>query len=874
MIRISLNLLLLLISQSKIVGKGKKSNSEILVRLMEIIADGDNSYISKELYILDKLGFGDYTQSRQYVTRLINTGNGYPYDIIRISEFEKNIGNNIRYQNYLLKMKKFCDNCIDISKMDSLVYTLLEIIFRDNDFVQILYGNKFIEKEQLFGNYAHPKKICIEALLVGLLYHVNKYPQKSEKINLFSVPERLKFKTVRFKDEKSLDFDISVNLAENIIRTAKSQVSADMKYKPSFKCNGEFIDVFPKKQNIFLHGAGGTGKTTLLLNQLKSDEVSFYFPLYNYREEAYQYSSYENCWILVNILLKYHYQYQYSTYDTCCACEGRETVLALLSELENILKHNPENLRPEFVILLDGINEISTELRIVLEDELQYITREWHNVRLIVSGRNVPYGDLFGRFRKIEMCGISESELNRVLSETHSTENISDNSRLMQIIKIPLFLNFYLESGSERKNLCSKGEILDYYINNLDCRISHISINHCVFRFIVQYILPFVAYSMKFQYEVKRGDIKDSVNKAFNVFFNERVYQNYLVPKNFNKNIIVKAKNNYDFTELIVNNTGLMKVSENSPDKLVFVHEYFRDYFSARYIVNLLEAVLSYGNSHKKEKEKFFSKNNIGSIWYSYQQKEIHRLIGEICGDYRNVPDSDGKLHYHTTILDKALELGRQFFTLRLAENIIMVMESVRNGIICNADFSENNITFDLPYHVKFSLDGKYPCFFRNCLIENTVCDSNVNCCKYSPDNKFLFISFDYGYSILWNTEKHEINWEIDLSDYVDPLGCEFECADFQENIIEITSVMCQLRLELSTGKILNIYQSPCKNYSFIDEYDDKKINYKTDIINDELKNEIFSHFNHFKNCDLNDSKCGLFNSKKDDFRRLGAIVE
>ena len=124
-----------------------------------------------------------------------------------------------------------------------------------------------------------------------------------------------------------------------------------------------------------------------------------------------------------------------------------------------------------------------------------------------------------------------------------------------------------------------------------------------------------------------------------------------------------------------------MAVSKTDSQKLHFTHQYFRDYFAAKHILNLLNAIdISYGDFHIDEKKKIFNSLDLGAVWFSDDDMEIYRLIGEICGDYRNIPDED--FVYENTILNRLLDMCREFNAFRTTENVINVMSTVRNNVI------------------------------------------------------------------------------------------------------------------------------------------------------------------------------------------------
>lgn len=242
------------IFEAKKMGKGRLGKGKIYIEIMKIIAD--NNDIS--------LLFSGNTD--RFLLRLLRGETDYPYLLFEFENFEKSIDNYHFYRNYIFKMTKFCDMVLDENKIEQLVYTLLEIIRQDSSISKILYDSGFISKEDFFGSYAHPKRICLETLLLGLLYHVHKSPAESKKIELLNVPDRLKFHVIRFNDEKSLNLEMPIKLIENIHENAKRQKSSEMKYSLELQNGGEILTEIPDSGNVFLYGVGGVGKSTLLLN--------------------------------------------------------------------------------------------------------------------------------------------------------------------------------------------------------------------------------------------------------------------------------------------------------------------------------------------------------------------------------------------------------------------------------------------------------------------------------------------------------------------------------------------------------------------------------------------------------------------------------
>lgn len=876
--------LLKAIFETKKAGKGRLGRGKIYVELMKIITDSDNDI---------SLLFCGTTD--RFLLRLLRGETDYPYLLFGLKKFEENMSNYNLYQNYIFKMMKFCSMVLDENKIGQLVYTLLEVIRQDSSIREILYGSEFISKGEFFGSFAHPKRICLEALLLGLLYHVHKNPAESENIELLNTPDRLEFHIVRFSDEESLDLEVSLNLIENIHENAKRQKSADIKYQIELQCGNTVITEIPDSRNIFLYGVGGAGKTTFLLNQINSNNsVSFYFSLYKYKREIHENLQSKSCWILLQILLKYHYQYEYQTYEACAACEGENVVLQQLSELDKQLKNNPYNFNWKYILLLDGLNEMSSELQEILTSELEWICTEWKNVRIIITGRTVPLYTVFDDFQHIEIHGITDAERDAVLSDYGE---ISGNKNLVEILKIPMFLNMYLENRETDKTLNTRGEILDSYIMGRNFQ------KDSVVRFIVQYVLPFVASKMinsydcfafqnnnGFCYEIDRGELFKTIGKSYKIYLlDEYVYQSYIAPKGFRKKSLLESREKVDFIELILDNIGLMKISENDSHKIHFTHQYFRDYFSAKHILNLLEIIVtSYKNSSIDEQKEIFIKFELDKNWF-FDEHEIYKLFGEICGDYKNIPDgNDSMFWYRRTILDNLLDMYRKFNAesdcFHITENVIKVMSISRNNAICEVNFDRVPLPFNVPCNIKFSQNGEYPSSFKNCIVDRLgICDDSgiyiseesgvkiytwYKYSVYSPDKKLILIISDDNYILLWDNVSEKILWNLDLSEYAE--YCQyFDYAEFSAdgNKIDLYAGcginIYKVTIDSYSGYVIGYGQGRVYEYNFTDEK----------ILDEQLKLKIFKQLPHFKNCDFSGAKF-IYEDYSKILYHMGALTD
>ncbi len=316
-----------------------------------------------------------------------------------------------------------------------------------------------------------------------------------------------------------------------------------------------------------------------------------------------------------------------------------------------------------------------------------------------------------------------------------------------------------------------------------------------------------------------------------------------------------------------LDNIGLMKISENDSRKIHFTHQYFRDYFSAKHILNLLEIIVtSYKNSSIDEQKEIFRKFELDKNWF-FDEHEIYKLFGEICGDYKNIPDgNDSMFWYRRTILDNLLDMYRNFDAetdnMHITENVMKVMSISRNNTICEVNFDRVPLPFNVPCNIKFSQNGDYPSSFKNCIVDRLgICDdsgiyvleeSGVKIYTwdkysvYSPDKKLILIILDNNYVLLWDNVSEKILWDLNLSEYAE--YCKyFDYAEFSADENKINLYACcgldmyKVTVDSYNGQVIGYGQKRVYEYNFTNEKN----------LDEWLKLKIFQQLPHFKNCDF-----------------------
>ena len=813
-----------LIVQAKKKGKGHLGNGRIYVMLMQTAADRECADVSGELDILRKFGNStanpdSYQRMDKYLNRLMKTNGQYPSSLFTFEKAETDRSIAIS------KMHRFIDKVIDDEKLSQLIFTLLEAVKHDENVDKLRYGNRIINKAEILGTFARPKKICAEAFLLGLLIYTHQNTDTFTSENLHEIGERTVLRVCRYVDASSLDTTIETSIEKNISANSeldrKSKVIRNNKYKIE-------TDKPTTGGNLFIYGAGGIGKSTYLWDV--SDGVKLFVPLCMYKGS-------ERGGILEYILLRYHYQMDYRDIESCMVCEGRDTVISQLVELERLLVDRSANSEPKYALLLDGWNETDHKSQEKLTEELRYIFDNWHNVRIIVSGRTIPRTDIFSGFEKIQLLGIPDNE---VFTLTRN-RNILLSDKMLQLLKLPIFMNMFIESNV---NALTRGEMLDNYLFMTE-KYRNIK------GFLIRFALPFAAKFMTDRriFTISRADISELADTVFDTFIdNERIFQNYIAPLGYNKKSLLESRDNDDIVDVICYETGCL-ATENGCI-FSFMHHYYRDYFAVRYIINFAEAMnVAYELGEVYEAENLLKKSALDFRWFT--DDECYKLMGEICGDQRNIASED--MRYTRTLLDDILDMARYFHGSRIAENVIEVMKYSRRKHICGVDFGGLTLPMNISPNIRFSLDGDIPCRFTGCkVLDLGVFSSKIYGSAYSDDKTMLCICFADGYTVLYNLAEHRLLWELDLSEYTE-FALEFEIVIFKdERTVELISCKSHLEIDIVSHAVSVISHSD--GMANIPEYYDCYETKQDIVIDKAAMSEIYSQLDQFKGCNFRDA--------------------
>ncbi len=436
--------------------------------------------------------------------------------------------------------------------------------------------------------------------------------------------------------------------------------------------------------HIYLIGEGGIGKTTALYsimeNAYNNSKGTMYpqVPLFIELSRAYKSRDFDlDRGKSEFILHTVQNQLQASL----------KTKANLEEQIEDEFQKDTDE--PEYVLLLDGLNEVSREeikghviLQMVVA-EIMYIMANYKNVRVILTSRSEE--KLNGEAKSLYLSGINPKQIeiflgDKKVSEARIKETLI-NSQLMEILRVPLFLITYAELKGEDE-IFSRGEILHAFFSktNKDLyserdRIETINaefaketgvdrsegskdcITPHMLNFILEFIMPQIAWNMakENEFQIKRAGIKKAVkqvltDKTETSFISEygiEFFSEYLTGEDENiRTTVERIKKIFgaDGSEGMDSiSSGVLKcltkqfglLVTNDYKEYEVLHQHIRDYFAALYHINKLKLAAYINEQGDRDK----AIECLSDIVKEPLPGQILVFIGEALGELHNVPE-------------------------------------------------------------------------------------------------------------------------------------------------------------------------------------------------------------------------------------------
>lgn len=514
----------------------------------------------------------------------------------------------------------------------------------------------------------------------------------------------------------SLHIEESIMPDASLQKSANLPVNVSMEQNSSYESKKPLLDVLSEtKGNLYLIGQGGIGKTTALMSIMN---------------HAYENSAYtEKAQIPIFVELSFApdssfgkiYEDGVSTFirrSIFRQVRMNQTIRQVGSEEIDDLKElfqlpyelavkpitdllNKEKPAPEYLLLLDGLNEVSIrEIELETSDcsgkiktsiyrmiwrEIEWIADNCPNVRIILTSRSDEDAlDNITRLYLNELSGsvVIDYLINGNVAPTQ-VEKVQKDSVLLETLRIPLFLTMYtaLENKSEataageilkaffherRKNI-EKYTIksrLDEIHKNLGETSAHDLVGRItpeMYSFILDFILPEIAWNMEREGEfyLNKIKIKKYIEPVLSNFddlsicgdYGQEAFEDLKITDarvhtktTANKWLELSA----DFAvvnEIIINIcANAFGILQKTGTRYGFIHQHIRDYFAA--IKNINTMRLSVYMFEEDEKELALE-----CINRAFKDEPIsvsvRRFVGEYLGEHKNRPYfADEKWNY------------------------------------------------------------------------------------------------------------------------------------------------------------------------------------------------------------------------------------
>ena len=365
-----------------------------------------------------------------------------------------------------------------------------------------------------------------------------------------------------------------------------------------------------------------------------------------------------------------------------------------------------ESPAPEYLLLLDGLNEVSTQtIETTLDDggktkatvydmirgEILWLIENCPNVRIVLTSRS-DESKIYADITKLYLSGIDETAVLEYLRNTGTDgkkirdaeiERIRNNAELMRVLRVPLFLTMYA-TLRDKNEATAAGEILRVFFNERRRGLSdHTVKDHLtrieknvisdsagflegritadMYDFVLDFILPEIAWRLerKGEFLFSAREIRDIImpilkdrddlaicgdfgQEAFTAFCTSDPEDN---TSSTAEKMLALANDESKVNRMILGIcVNVLGILHFTDSKYGFVHQHIRDYFAAVKNVNTMRlAVYMF-----EEGEKELALECMNRVFKDEPVSlSVRRFVGEYLGEHKNKPYfANGKWHY------------------------------------------------------------------------------------------------------------------------------------------------------------------------------------------------------------------------------------
>ncbi|MDR2712464.1 MAG: metallophosphoesterase, partial [Clostridiales bacterium] len=487
----------------------------------------------------------------------------------------------------------------------------------------------------------------------------------------------------------------------------------------------KLIDILRESpDHMLIVGEGGMGKTTSLLHiwqarlQDRSGELPLYIPLNEYQPQPEFIRSY----------IKLYYE--------------QIDILAL---------------DRQFVLLLDGFNEIPGDTLPLVREIQDLLLKKSDFIRIVMTSRHGFFTEYQMKpFRVYHLQPLDDVAVEYFLQNNSQT---ADEAPL-EVLRTPMMLTLYAQTCSIQKQVRQRN-LLDFMPNNkrgellynyMLCQIANCVISSRLGEMIPTWYALFAAAPYISHYMESSGAFhieKEDFARLLSEFTRQYPLEQSVAKmptqlREMTDRLKLPLEYKIPAEEILVFRQYLLVEEKGC---YTFRHQYFRDFFSALHIANLIRDSLATNPFVLPEEVS-------GRAWLVY----VRDLLGDIYGDYQN----RAKYCHHTPLHELLGELrGSKGRGSGLAiNNILETWRGARENRIIKEDLSRLDLSH-VPLHgVVFSRKGDASHFDGSKISNITLLPQGhsfgVNSAVYSADGRRVLSAAADQTIKEWDREKGE----------------------------------------------------------------------------------------------------------------------